>query len=89
MYRQHDVVLGLHLATAMLAGSQSSNSSSSSIPSVEIAPGVFLPMLTMGGVHLAAYPDQGNYTMWLNLGGECTHLHMPPVKLQALVVVLC
>lgn len=40
-----------------------------SIPTVEIAPNVFLPMITMGGVHLKIYPDPGNYSMWLNLGG--------------------
>ena len=40
------------------------------IPKVEIAPNVFLPMLTMGGVVQAGYPDPSNYSLWLDLGGR-------------------
>lgn len=40
------------------------------IPKVEIAPNVHLPMLTMGGVVQANYPDPSNYSMWLDLGGR-------------------
>ena len=43
---------------------------SNPIPSVEIAPNVFLPMLTMGGVVQKGYPDNTNYSLWLDLGGR-------------------
>jgi len=43
------------------------------IPTVEIAPGVDLPMITMGGVNatlMPNYPDYSNYSLWLELGGR-------------------
>ena len=43
------------------------------MPSVEVAPGVHLPMITMGGVNTTVdvdYPDSGNYSLWLQLGGR-------------------
>lgn len=43
------------------------------IPTVEVAPGVNLPMITMGGVNQTyepGYPDYSNYTLWLELGGR-------------------
>lgn len=43
-------------AVALVSGA---SSSAGSIPAVEIAPDVFLPMITMGGVHLESYPDPG------------------------------
>jgi 2,5-diketo-D-gluconate reductase A len=40
------------------------------IPTVEIAPGVNLPMITMGGVNQPDYPDNTDYGLWLKLGGR-------------------
>jgi hypothetical protein len=57
-------------AVAMRAAHGSSSSSSSPIPRVEVAPGVELPMLTMGGVVQEGYPDPSNYSLWLELGGR-------------------
>ena len=42
------------------------------VPTVEIAPGVHLPFITMGGVNKTLYPnypDYSNYSLWLQLGG--------------------
>ena len=41
-----------------------------SIPTVEIAPNVHLPFLTMGGVNATYQPDYhdySNYTLWLEV----------------------
>ena len=40
------------------------------IPSVEVAPGVHLPYITMGGVNQPDYPDNTDYGLWLKLGGR-------------------
>ena len=43
------------------------------IPTVEVAPGVRLPMVTMGGVNATdypTYPDYTNYSLWLEVGGR-------------------
>lgn len=40
------------------------------MPSVEIAPGVHLPFVTMGGVDYPGYGDRSNYSLWLALGGR-------------------
>lgn len=44
-----------------------------SIPTVEIAPGIEMPMITMGGVNKTLYPDYpdySNYSLWIELGGR-------------------
>eukprot|EP00940_MAST-03C_sp_MAST-3C-sp2_P001024 g1024.t1 len=43
------------------------------IPTTEIAPGVDLPFITLGGINTTLqpdYPDPSNYSLWLELGGR-------------------
>ena len=46
---------------------------SGTIPTVEIAPSVRMPFVTLGGVNRSLYPDYpdySNYSLWLQLGGR-------------------
>ena len=53
-------------AASSLAASRSvSARRTSPVPTVEVAPGVHLPMITMGGVVQPGYPDPSNYSLWL------------------------
>ena len=51
----------------------SSGATPGSIPTVEVAPGVNLPMISMGGINTTLqpdYPDPGNYSLWVTVGGR-------------------
>ena len=46
---------------------------SGTIPTVQIAPSVRMPFITLGGVNRSLYPDYpdySNYSLWLQLGGR-------------------
>jgi hypothetical protein len=68
------LLLLLVLCVLCAAGEQATGTGGGSrmavIPRVDVAPGVALPMLTMGGVVQPGYPDPSNYSLWLELGGR-------------------
>jgi hypothetical protein len=47
-----------------LAMASAAGTSARSMPTIEVAPGVFLPTISMGGVLASsAYPDPSNYSL--------------------------
>ena len=59
--------------TSVGASPPAPSAAATAVPTVEIAPGVLLPMVTLGGVNSTdypSYPDYSNYSLWLELGGR-------------------